>query len=208
MPRQRHHYAAAGFTLIEIILVTFISTLVITALLRFLSIGHPLARTTYLQAQSTETARLQLKRLASALREVRTSDAGAFALVETSPQRIIFYADVDGDPAVERVRYELVGTNLHRGVTDPSGTPVVYDTAQEHDSVVTTFIRNGSEPIFLYYDGSYPANPSPLPGTALADITYMQFRLVIDADPMADPPAVDVISQVQLRNLKTNLGET
>lgn len=198
---------AAGFTLIEVIIVSFIATMVITALLRFLSIGHPLAKTTYLQSQSSETARVQLKRLASALREVRTSDTGAFALVETSPQRIIFYADVDGDPAIERVRYELVGTDLHRGITDPSGTPVTYDLNQEKSTIVTRFIRNGTDPVFLYYDGDYPANPSPLPGTAINSIKYIQFRLVIDADPSADPAAIEIISQVQLRNLKTNLAE-
>lgn len=199
--------ALTGFTIIEIILVTFISTVTIATLLRFLSLGHPLARITYLQSQSTETARIQLKRLSSALREARLSDTGAYPLVDTSPQRLIFYANVDGDAATERVRYELSGTDLSRGITKPSGNPLVYDTAQEDAKVIARSIRNGSDPIFTYYDGDYPANPSPLPGTSTGSVKYIQFRLLIDADTTVDPPPVEVISQVQLRNLKTNLGE-
>ncbi len=211
-PRTPMHRSAltkrqAGVTIIEVIVVTFIATMVIAALLRFLSLGHPIAKITYLQSQSTEAARIQLKRLASALREARPSDAGAYPLVETSPQRLIFFANIDGDTGTERVRYELVGTDLQRGITEPTGNPIVYNTAQEKVTVVARSIRNAATPIFTYYTGDYPANPSPLPSTSTGSVKYLQFHLVIDADTTVDPPAVDVISQVQLRNLKTNLGE-
>lgn len=196
-----------GFTIIEIIVVAFISTMVLAALLRFLSVGHPLAKTTYLQAQSTEAARLQLRRIATALREVQYSDAGAYPLVETGPQKLVFYANIDADTEIERVRYELSGTDLQRGVTQPSGNPITYDPSQEQARVVARLIRNGADPIFTYYTGDYPTNPSPLPGASMGSVKYIQFRLLIDADPSVDPPAVEVVSQVQLRNLKTNLGE-
>lgn len=196
-----------GFTLLEVILVIFISSVVIAAMMRFISIGHPLARITYLQTQSTETARVQLRRLANTLREARPSDTGAYALVETGPQRLIFYANIDGDATTERLRYELSGTDLIRGVTEPSGNPIVYNVAQENARVVTTLIRNGTDPIFTYYTGDYPADPSPLPEASIGSVKYIQFRLLIDADLALDPPAAEVVSQVQLRNLKNNLGE-
>lgn len=196
-----------GFTLIEVILVVFMTSVITAVMVRFISIGHPLAKITYLQTQSTETARVQLKRLANTLREARPSDTGAYALVETSPQRLIFYANVDGDAATERIRYELSGTSLTRGVTEPSGNPIVYNIAQENARVVATLIRNGTDPLFTYYTGDYPVDPSPLPSTSIGSVKYIQFRLLIDADVAVDPSAAEVVSQVQLRNLKTNLGE-
>ena len=91
--------------MIEIILVMAISSIIIAALMRFMAVGYPLSRVVFLQASSTETARVQLKRLSKALRELRESDTGAYGLVVAEPQRIVFYSDVDSDDATERVRY-------------------------------------------------------------------------------------------------------
>lgn len=199
---------SGGFTVIEIVIAAFLSSLLLMALLRFLVAGYPLARITYLQQRSTESARLQLKRLAKTIREARYGDTGAYPLVEMSPQRLIFFADVDNDNVTERVRYELVGINLERGITEPSGTPLAYDPAnEERSSVVSSEIRNGTDPVFIYYGGNYPADPTPLQPVSLTAVKYIQFRLLVDVDPNVDPPPIDVISQVQLRNLKTNLGE-
>ncbi|MDZ4225307.1 MAG: hypothetical protein U1C49_00510 [Candidatus Andersenbacteria bacterium] len=200
--------ASAGLTVIEIVVVLFITTVLLGALLRFLAVGYPISKVTLLQQRSTETARLQLKRMAKVLREARYSDTGAYPLVEMSPQRIIFYSDIDGDEATERVRYELVGNNLERGVTEATGDPLVYDLDNEDANVVASSVRNGAEAVFIYYSGDYPADQTALAPVDLTEVKYIQFRLLIDADPNNDPPPVDVTSQVQLRNLKANLGET
>jgi prepilin-type N-terminal cleavage/methylation domain-containing protein len=196
-----------GLTLVEIILVTAISSIIIAALLRFLTAGFPLSKVTYLQERSTENARLQLQRLARTIREARQSDTGAYPLVETSPQRLIFYADVDGDPLTERVRYELTGTNLVRGILKPTGTPLTYNLANEVTTTIASYLRNGATPLFIYYSGDYPTDSTALASTDIAKVKYIQFHVIIDADPAVDPPATDVLSQVQLRNLKTNLSQ-
>ncbi|MEX2054639.1 MAG: type II secretion system protein [Candidatus Andersenbacteria bacterium] len=197
-----------GITLIEIMVVVAISSIILTSLLRFMAVGFPVSKATYLQARSTEDARLQLKRIGKALREVRPSDTGAYPLVDMSPQRLIFYANVDGDLATERVRYELNGTNLERGIINPTGNPLVYDVAQEQVIITSRAIRNSTEALFTYYGGNYPADTTPLTPVDLTEVKYIQFHLIIDIDPNVDPAAVDVVSQAQLRNLKTNLGET
>lgn len=138
--------AQAGLSTLEVLIVAFLSTLLLSSLLRFLVVGHPISRVTYLQLQSTETARLQLQRMARSLREARQADNGAYALDTIQPNRLIFYANIDNQPDVERVRYELIGTNLVRGVTKPTGTPYVYNTAQEQVSTVASTIRNGTTP--------------------------------------------------------------
>lgn len=196
-----------GLTVIEVVIGAALSLLLLTALLRFLVVGFPLARVTYLQSQSTETARIQLRRLSKELRELRQADTGSYALATAEPQRIIFYANVDADALTERVRYQLVGTNLQRGIIKPTGSPLTYNVASEVVTTVTAHVQNGATPIFTYYDGDYPAATTPLNPVDVTEVKYINFSLVIDSDPAVDPPPVTVASQVQLRNLKTNLGE-
>lgn len=196
-----------GFTIIEAVIGVAIGSILLVALLRFLVVGYPLSKITFLQANSNETARIQLGRIAEALRKTRNSDSGAYALVEMLPQKIVFYANVDSDPETERVRYELDGTDLIRGVISPTGSPAVYDESTEDVAVITTHIQNGATPIFTYYTGDYPADPTELTPVDVTEVKYIQFYLLIDADPAVDPAAVEVRSQVQIRNLKTNLGQ-
>jgi type II secretory pathway pseudopilin PulG len=198
--------ATKGFTIIEVIVVTFITSMAIIVLVRFVGVGFPLSKVSLIQASSTETARLQLHRLATALRELRYSDDGAYPIEEASPQRLIFYANIDTDIAVERVRYELVGTNVVRGVTKPSGTPLAYNPAQEVTTTVARYIRNGAIALFTYYTGNYPTDTTVLTNSDVLKITYIDFNLLLDVDPAVAPPAIPIHSQVQLRNLKTNLG--
>lgn len=193
----------------EMLVVIVISGLIVVALARFTASGWSVSRETRLQQMAAEDARVQLKRIAKAMREARISDTGAYPLVVMGPQQLEFYADVDGDDTTELVRYQLAGTNLERGVTEPTGSPLAYDkAANEKVSVVAASIRNGGQPIFTYYTGDYPANQTPLSPVDLTDVKYIQFRLLIDSNPNVPPEAIDVVSQVQLRNLKTNLGET
>lgn len=197
----------SGLSVLEIVIVIGITGVIITALVRFLVVGYPLSKTTYLQVRSTETARLQLKRIVKILREARQSDTGAYPLVEIEQQKIVFFADVDADEVTERVRLELNGTQLLKGILEPTGDPLEYDENNESEVVLMANVRNGSDQIFTYYSGDYPSDTTPLTSTNMSEVKYIQMRLIIDADPAVDPPAVDVQSQVQLRNLKTNLGE-
>lgn len=197
----------SGLTVIEIIIGVALSLILLTALLRFLVVGFPLARVTYVHAQSTETARVQLKRLSKGLREMRQSATGSYALAAADPQRITFYANVDTDALTERVRYELSGINLQRGIIKPTGNPLTYDPAQETVTTVATNIRNGAVALFTYYNGNYPADTTPLTPADVTEVKYIDFSLIIDVDPAVDPAPATVESQVQLRSLKTNLGE-
>lgn len=206
-PSRRGRRYQRGLTVLELIVGLSIGSILLAALLRFLVAGYPLSRITLLQANSNETARNTLNRIGREIRSTRLSDSGAYPLVAMLPQRIIFYADIDADPDTERVRYELSGTNLERGIINPTGDPVIYNELEEEVTIVTRHIQNGSDPIFTYYKGSYPADPVPLTPVDLTEVKYIQFLLRIDADTDIDPPPIDVRSQVQLRNLKTNLGD-
>jgi hypothetical protein len=47
--------------------------------------------------------------------------------------------------------------------------------------------------------------PPPSPTGTTSDIRYVSFKLMVDADISRDPVGVVIDSQVQLRNLKSNL---
>jgi len=197
----------AGLTVLEVVVGVGLSFLLMTALLRFLVAGYPLSRITWLQANSNETARIQLKRIRGELRKVQAAENGAYALAEMLPQRVVFFADVDFDGETERVRYELAGTDLERGIIQPSGEPAQYNVLDEEVNIVARSIRNGADDIFVYYGGDYPDDQTPLTPVDVTEVKYIQFHLLIDADEAVAPDAVSVRSQVQLRNLKDNLGE-
>lgn len=198
-----------GFTLIEMLVVITISGILLAALTRFTATGWHLSREIRLQQQATEDARLQLERIARVIREARSADTGAYPLVVMQPQRMDFYSNVDADTATELVRYQLVGNALQRGVTQPTGNPVVYNQAtNEQVSVVAESIQNGAAAVFTYYNGDYPADLTALSPIDLTEVKYVQFHLQVDVNPNVDPAPIDIISQVQLRNLKTNLGQT
>lgn len=151
-----------GFTMIEVLVAISISTILIVGMVRFMGTALPVYRSTFLQTSANETARVQLKRIAHEVREARTSDTGAYPLAEATPQKIVFYANIDDDTATERVRYELIGTNLVRGIIKPSGSPIAYDVSQEVVSIVARSIQNGSDSIFTYYGSDYPTDPNPI----------------------------------------------
>lgn len=198
-----------AFSLTEIVVVAAISGLIVVALMRFTASGWALSRETRLQQAAVEDARINLERIGKSMREATVADTGNYPLITMQPQKIEFYSDVDADETTELIRYELVGTTLVRGVTEPTGMPLTYNQATtEQVTTVATSIRNGTDALFTYYTGDYPANQVALSPVDVTEVKYIQFRLVVDIDPAVDPAPVDVQSQVQLRNLKTNLGET
>ncbi len=151
-----------GYSLIELMVVISISSIIIVSLVRLMATAIPVYRSTVAQTMSNETARVQLKRISDEIRNSRPSDTGAFPIVEASPNRIVFYANIDSDAATERVRYELTGTDLVRGVVKPTGSPLAYDVATEAVVTVARSIRNGSTSLFTYYGKDYPADSRPI----------------------------------------------
>lgn len=152
-----------GYTLIEVLVAIAISTMILIGVMQFMGGSLSVYRATFLQTSADELAQVQMKRISEEIREARTSDAGAYPIVQATPQKIIFYANVDGDDATERVRYELIGTTLVKGVINPTAPPtVVYDVNQEEVSTIAQSIYNGTSPIFTYYGSDYPSDTNPL----------------------------------------------
>jgi hypothetical protein len=86
-----------------------------------------------------------------------------------------------------------------KGVIKPIGSPPTYPLDQEKVWILSSYVRN-TPPIFEYFDKNgnkiqdYPAR--------LKDTKMMKVYLVVDVNPVRTPNAYELVSFVQLRNLK------
>jgi hypothetical protein len=198
-----------GFGLLEIIITVFISTIfifILVGLQRFVGESYNFSFT---EVQSVEQARGGVDILIREIREAQNSESGSYTLERADDQEFIFYADVDNDEKRERVRYFLDGSDLIKGVIQPtSDIPPTYPAENETVKTISEYIRNGADPIFYYYNGDWPlvteGNPLDTPAR-LVDTKYMRIFLRINVDPSKIPQEYELSSGVQLRNLKDNL---
>lgn len=195
----------AGFTVVELLVAMAVFFVVIGVVSAFLvstvSTGGLLTR----QVVALQDGRRALEAFAREFREATTSSIGSYAIESATPTSFVFYANVDGDSYRERVRYFLDGTNLKKGVTKPSGTPLAYRPETETVQVLVSSVVAGSA-LFAYYDGSYTGTQSALvPPVGPTQVRYVSFTLVIDEQPNVPPDPLTLKITASPRNLKTNL---
>lgn len=93
-------------------------------------------------------------------------------------------------------------TEFKKGIIDPTGFPPTYPEENEEINVLSRYVRNVGQ-IFKYFDKegveitTYPAR--------LEETTLMRLDLIINIDINRAPDNFELESDVQLRNLKTNL---
>lgn len=214
MPSQVGNTSIAqrGFGLLEVTIVVFLLSVIIMAVVgvqRFVGESY---RFSFEEMQAVEEARGGIDIMTKEIREAQPSENGVYPIVTANDQEFIFYADVDQDGKAERARYFLAGTQLKKGVIQPTETvPVDYPPDQEELAVIASYIRNASDPIFYYYNGDWPlieeGNPLSTPAR-LKETKYMRVFLRINIDPEKIPQDFELSSGTQLRNLKTNPGES
>jgi len=189
--------------LIEILVSSAI--LVILAV-GFLGIQYIISQnqlTTWRNYLSIEAANIAISGMSREIRDARQNELGAYALETANDQEIIFYSDIDYDGVIERVRYTLNGSDLEKGVVEPSGDPLSY-SSPESVRVVTDIVRNGTDPLFYYYNAGWPEDTTnnPLaPADRISDTS--QIKIIIKTNPRTDKPDLDYIleSDVKLRML-------
>ncbi len=151
------------------------------------------------QAQAVSDARRAIDRVVQTLREATYSSEGAYPIIAMSTSSITFYADVDEDPLIERVRYFLSGDAIKRGIVDPSGDPPAY-TAAEIVATTSEHVRNLSlgQSFFTY------VNENGATITNLTDVASLRFvtvEAVVNVKPDRLPNELTIRSAAALRNL-------
>lgn len=197
-----------GISLLETTFTIAIFTTAILIVGNFVTRGYQTIKFTQEQNTAIKEAQKGIKTMVKEIREARTGDNGAYALVKADDQEFIFYSDIDQDNDIERVRYFLNGTDFIKGVIEPSGNPITYIEQNEATSTLSQYVQNGGDPIFYYYNGDWPGdiinNPLPTP-SRLVDTKLMRVYLKINITPDRSPTYFELESSTQIRNLKTNL---
>ncbi len=198
-----------GLTMLEVLLALTILTVIILAWESFMLRSYKGISFGREQLSAIRYAQKAIDNMTREIREASTAEDGSYALEKAADNEIIFYSDIDEDESTERVRYFVENNTLKKGVVNPTGSPLTYDTNNEIITTVAHYIRNAtSEPIFTYYNGDYPLdkvnNPLPTP-SRLIDTKLIHVYVKINVDPERSPTDFILESDVQLRNLKSNL---
>lgn len=197
----------SGVTLIELLLGTGISAILLTTIVVIQTSMSDSQTTLNNNSKSFNEANIAIQAITREIRNARPASTGAYPLQLADDQQIIFYANIDDDPEPEKIRYFLSGNTLNRGIINPTGEPPSYTDAEKVNLVIPD-ITNGNTPIFTYYNGDWPKDTdnNPLPSPArLLDTKMVTINLSLN--PQSDHPEGEyqLQSSAQIRNLKTNL---
>lgn len=197
-----------GMTLIEVLIAMAILSVLglgLVSLQYILGKNQVLVINSY---KSVDDANNSVTNFIRELRTARTSDSGSYVLETVNDQEIKFYSDIDHDGATEKVHYYLNGTNFIKGLIEPQGYPPQYPAAQEIPTTLTSNVRNGTTPVFYYYNSGWPQDTTdnPLPqDKRLSDARIVKIYLVVNTQKN-DPNKNFVLeSFAQIRMLKDNL---
>lgn len=193
------HYSR-GITLLETIVWVSITAMIMLAIVQSVQYFYRTNSYTIEQAAAITSAQRGIESMIKVMREAAYSSNGAWPIVALATSSMTFYADVDQDPFIERVRFFLDGNSLKRGIIDPSGDPPVY-TNPETISVISDNIRNNEQSVlmFQYYDvnGALMTNLS-----RIAEVRFVQSTVVVNINPFRLPNQFTLRSTAALRNLK------
>ena len=189
-----------GMTLLEALIAISIFTMTMLAIIS--SIQYFYRTNTYAieQASAVSSAQRGVEDIVKTVREAAYASNGAYPIVSLGANDLTFYADVDSDPYIERVRYYVSGASLYRAVTDPSGDPPTYGTAST-TSLISETVRNVDQNVatFQYYDmnGVLMTNYADI-----ADVRFVSMNIVVNVDPNRLPNQLILRSTAAMRNLK------
>ncbi len=207
---MRKHLDNSGFTLVEMIFVVAMTVLLMAVIMN--SVVNLYQTNSYTIAQSNEidVARRGLQEWQRDAKEMTYSDDGTFPVAIMNTHEMAFYSDVDGDPAVEYVRFLLstttATTTLYKYTHEPTGTPPVYNlVTPSRTETLSEYVQNlvQATSTFLYFD----TNGAPLTSTSslLTDVRYLETRIIVNIDPLRSPGEFMLRGGVSPRNLKDNL---
>jgi prepilin-type N-terminal cleavage/methylation domain-containing protein len=197
-----------GFTLLEVIIAIFIFTVISGGVAAFSAYYFNNYSFSFIQFQNTSQAEYGLQKMIREIREARSGEDGSWPLVQTDDNTIIFYSDVDYDGKTERVRYYLNGTQLMKGVIQPTGTPVTYPPANETLSTIAYKVDTNGHALFTYYNGGWPTDTTNNPLTAanrLLNTRLINVYIRINQQNARGPQPFDMNANVQIRSMKDNL---
>ena len=188
-------------TFVETLVVVAITSLVGVLLASGLAFFYRTNAFVFEQSAAIDSARKGIEFAMRDLREASYGDDGAYPFLDAATSSVTFFADIDSDPSVEKVRYMLLGSTLHRGVTSPAGNPPSYANQPEATSTIAGFVRNFSfeTSVFRYFDANGVELVPPL---NVADVVSVSATVIVNIDANRAPDEFILTGSATLRNLR------
>ena len=189
-----------GMTLVETVVWVAITSMMLLAIVNSVLYFYRTNNYAVEQSAAVTSAQRGIEDMIKVMREAAYSSNGAWPIISIATSSFSFYADVDDDPYIEKIRFTLSGNTLVRGIIDPSGDPPVY-TNPEVVSSVSDNVRNTEQEVamFQYYDvdGNLMTDL-----TKIAEVRFVQATVVVNINPNRLPNQFTLRSTAALRNLK------
>lgn len=201
-----YHYRR-GITLVETLVVLGVLSIIAVGIVTLFKDTFSLNRFISEELSVSGEARRAIKLMTAEIRTASPSSNGAYPIVQTATSSFTFYSNIDTDSYKERVRYFASGTTLFRGITKPTGSPMIYNTANEsRTELVHGLVQSTTTPFFMYYDTNYMGTTSlPTSTPALLDVRHVRIYLPINSSQTDLSTTSVFATQITLRNLKDNL---
>ncbi len=192
---------ARGMTLIEMLVVIAILGIILPALCGSIISLYKTHGATFARAVAVSEATNGSRAIVRDIRAAVYAEDGALPLVSIATSSLIFFVDTDFDGRVERVRYTLQGTDLIKGIVEPTATSS-YPTGTETVQTLARDIVNNSTttiPLFRFFS----ATSTEITATSSAlNIRRIRVELVSGATTGTSTNWVRIQSSASIRNLK------
>lgn len=191
--------SSTGLTLVETVVWVAIFALIIPAIAASVLYFYRTNKYALEQSSAVTSAQRGMDKMVRTIREAAYGSDGAFPIVSIGANDLVFYADTDSDPLIEKVHYFLSGTDLSQGIVDPAGDPPSYGGA-EAVSTLSDYVRNqGQTATFNYYDKDGAEITDYSNRTA---VRFVKMSVIVNVDPNRLPNQLTLSSSAALRNLK------
>lgn len=193
-------HTSRGMTLLETLVWVSITSMALLAINNSVLYFYRTNSYAVEQALAVTSAQRGINSMIKEMREAAYSSTGAWPIIAMSDSSFSFYADIDEDPFIERIRYSIEGNDLVRGIVDPSGDPPVY-TNPESVSVISDKVRNTEQGVFAfrYYDRDGELMTDL---TRIAEVRFVEATIVVNINPNRLPNQFTLRSTAAFRNLK------
>ena len=198
-----HH--RQGLTLIELLIAISISTGLILIITLF---AIDITNFGLYLGDRLETEReleQMIREFVVEVRSMTTAENGSYPIAAADASSFTYFSDIDADGTIEQIRYFLNGTTLQRGLTEPSGTPPVYDPADETVRDIVKYIVPGAD-LFTYWPEGWIGETASLSSPInLSDIRLVRFKATVDKDPAVLPAGSTQSVHTTIRNLRGDI---
>lgn len=197
-----------GFTLLEILFAFGIFFIVIFGIFALFNTSSKANKDVWEGGKVQSEASKVVQNFIDELRTANYSTIGGYPIAYATSTEIVFYANIDADSLIERVRYFVQNDALKKGVTKPTGTLLyTYNTSTEQTSDLVHNLKTPIETVFYYYGDSFNGanitSTMPYP-IILPDVKVVGIKLKIKQNSSPNAAVFEIQTKAQLRNLKTN----